>query len=553
MAYLKFNSVEVKNFHTIEEMYFPINPGKHLITGLNGSGKSSIFEALVWCLYKRSIRGNDPSTHGQGNLFVAVDFSVDGILHRVERSLKMTRGGSGVKLFCNGADISARIATEVDAQVESIIGISYELFISSCVVLQGLPLSFTQFTPSLRKSVFEGVVGFSIWDNYKSKVDKKSKELYNVLSEKQDKFAEKEKEMVSLHAKIETLESTNKGQSDLIKSKMKILKSEIASVEINITSLTSELSLIASPSSVFNELSAQKEKLYNLQSRSDSLESLVSGVCATCGQEYKEKDKAQKEFEEIKQSLLSVSSSVHSINLRYEATQKAHSQKNSDINSAKTQLKLLKTQFSQLSSEFASYSLSTDAEQLKNSLDKLNEEVNVLQSEIQTIEKEKSHFDWMSSTLQPSSKFRTEVLVDYINIVTKTIASISPVIFSNTKIGLRVNDKATGIEIDVEKDGCDIEYKQLSGGEKRRLDSIIILAIQKFLMDASGNKTNLVVLDELFENLDQEGIDSVVNTLDVIFPDSSAVHVITHNQDLKSRFDSIIQVQKTDGKSVVYV
>ena len=92
-------------------------------------------------------------------------------------------------------------------------------------------------------------------------------------------------------------------------------------------------------------------------------------------------------------------------------------------------------------------------------------------------------------------------------------------------------------------------YSELSSGEKRRVGIALNISFLQYLQTQIGG-TNLTVLDELFDNLDQTGIDDVVELLSKISKDDMTVLVISHNPDLKynDSFDNIININDNNGK-----
>ena len=91
----------------------------------------------------------------------------------------------------------------------------------------------------------------------------------------------------------------------------------------------------------------------------------------------------------------------------------------------------------------------------------------------------------------------------------------------------------------------------LSGGERKRLDIIIILSLQRFLLESSGISTNLIVFDEIFDALDNEGVESILECLNYMYSEDTSVYVISHNTDIKGMFDSVLTVEKTDNISQI--
>ncbi|OTZ58475.1 hypothetical protein [Bacillus thuringiensis] len=83
-------------------------------------------------------------------------------------------------------------------------------------------------------------------------------------------------------------------------------------------------------------------------------------------------------------------------------------------------------------------------------------------------------------------------------------------------------------------------YKLASGGEKKRADLAISLAIH----DLVAHYTNFVVADEFFDALDEKGIESSIDVLRDIADKVGTVFVITQSSHFKSLFEKVITVTK---------
>ena len=90
-------------------------------------------------------------------------------------------------------------------------------------------------------------------------------------------------------------------------------------------------------------------------------------------------------------------------------------------------------------------------------------------------------------------------------------------------------------------------YSELSSGEKRRVGIALNISFMEYLQTQIGS--NLVILDELFDNLDPSGINEVVELLSKISSKDMVVLVISHNSDLKysDEFDNIISINDNHG------
>lgn len=93
------------------------------------------------------------------------------------------------------------------------------------------------------------------------------------------------------------------------------------------------------------------------------------------------------------------------------------------------------------------------------------------------------------------------------------------------------------------------QYSANSGGEKKRIDLAINLALQDLVASRSSKKIDIAIFDEVFDALDENGIDSVVSLLQELSKEKSTILVVTHNEHLRSYFENCITVVKDNGFS----
>jgi DNA repair exonuclease SbcCD ATPase subunit len=93
------------------------------------------------------------------------------------------------------------------------------------------------------------------------------------------------------------------------------------------------------------------------------------------------------------------------------------------------------------------------------------------------------------------------------------------------------------------------DYNTASGGEKKRLDVAMIMALRDLIQWQSGaNRMDLFVADEVFDSLDENGASRLCELLREM---AGLVFVVSHNEDLKKYFPNIIKVRKKCGISEV--
>ena len=94
--------------------------------------------------------------------------------------------------------------------------------------------------------------------------------------------------------------------------------------------------------------------------------------------------------------------------------------------------------------------------------------------------------------------------------------------------------------------------KRFSGGETDLINLCLRIAISRIVAGRGAGRVNLLVLDEVFGSQDSQRKDDVLLGLRSLTGEFQQVLVITHDEYLKERMDSVISVSRPDGiRSVV--
>lgn len=106
--------------------------------------------------------------------------------------------------------------------------------------------------------------------------------------------------------------------------------------------------------------------------------------------------------------------------------------------------------------------------------------------------------------------------------------------------------------VEVVSEASQVDYSQFSGGEKRRVDVIVLMVLHDLIANMSGIETNIQVFDEVCENLDVVGVELLMEFLKTL-ADNRSIYVISHNNDFLSHFSSFLKVKKNvNGVSTVH-
>ena len=100
-----------------------------------------------------------------------------------------------------------------------------------------------------------------------------------------------------------------------------------------------------------------------------------------------------------------------------------------------------------------------------------------------------------------------------------------------------------GNNIDISFNGK--EYEDLSGGERQKVDIVMQLSIRKMLCSYLNISANMLVLDEVFDNLDSVGCQKVIDLITSELSDIDTVFIVSHHaSELNIPYDKKIMVVK---------
>ena len=121
----------------------------------------------------------------------------------------------------------------------------------------------------------------------------------------------------------------------------------------------------------------------------------------------------------------------------------------------------------------------------------------------------------------------------------------------STQTELKSGEKRDKFAVEIKNENGQDAYAGSSGGERRRVDIAVNMALQDLVLSRSNKKIDFVVFDEAFESLDPIGCELVINLLQEKAQSCPTILVITHNSHLKDLFDKRIQVCKQNGETSI--
>ena len=242
----------------------------------NASGKSSMWDALSFCIYDKTSRTNvskNIMNNRKENFHCKFNFEIDGVEYYIERTAKWTRKKTNLKVDVNFWKEDAGVVQslngeqrrETNKNIEKYLG-KFEDFVLTALSLQGNNALFIDKSQSERKEILSQFIGVDIFDKlYQKAADENRDNATLIRKFKSDDFTQK-------LAEIDTDLKSNKNDYKLLEINQKALKDEEEVLNKKIISLNEKIVKLNADSGVSIE---------ELEKRLKNLEVKIDGVSKT--------------------------------------------------------------------------------------------------------------------------------------------------------------------------------------------------------------------------------------------------------------------------------
>ena len=194
-----FEKVRWKNFLSTGNHFTEINFTEHdtnLIVGTNGTGKSTVLDALTFSLFNKPFRkiskGQLVNTVNEKDSKVEVEFTVNGICWKVIRGIKpnifeIWKDGRLLDQFSHSADQQKWLE-------QNVIKMNYKSFTQIVILGSSIFVPFMQLTAPNRREVIEDLLDIKIFSSMnniiKDKIRQRREEI-KVLTLKKESLNDK--------------------------------------------------------------------------------------------------------------------------------------------------------------------------------------------------------------------------------------------------------------------------------------------------------------------------------------------------------------------------
>lgn len=616
---IKFKRLQVHNFLSFGDADIELNPsGYTIVRGINhvvddmassnGSGKSSIWEAISYALTGETIRGTKDvvNINAEGGCYVKLTFDIDNTEYEILRSKEHKEYKTNLKIYVNGEDKSGKGIRDTEKLLKEYLPDLTSSLIGSVIILgQGLPQRFSNNTPSGRKEVLEKLSksDFMIAD-LKDRISAYKKSLNDDLRVSEDNILKLTTEQTTLENQINdnkkkielysdtdsltvtlsTLKSQlqNKQQElSVTNEKLDDAKSELEKsqncVQEEITNYSQRVKSVneseeyANKESFARQLTQEQLSLNELNKQLKQMQS-ITDVCPTCGQKLmgvEKPDTSQIEYQiellnnSLQQTKLNKSNAELTYNAMLSNLENEHKLNldslNHVLNLNKDLVNTTQSYSNTLNSEISTLTLRCN--DIQNKLDVAVAVIETLTTDIhnaeqkivdnnekllynnnvkENIEEKLSIVNKLNSII--TRDFRGVLLGNAIEFINKKAKEYSKDVFDTEKIEFKLDGNNISISYDNK------EYENLSGGERQKVDLIVQFALRDMLCTHLGFSSNILVLDELFDNLDDIGCQRVLNLIANKLTDVESIFIVTHHTTISIPYDNEIIVEKGEDK-----
>ncbi len=536
-----------------------------LVVGENGSGKSTMLDALCYGLFGKAFRNvNKPNLLNSINgkdCVVEVEFDANNKSYKIIRGIKPNK----FEIYCDG-DLLNQDAAVRDYQEyleKFILKLNYKSFTQIVILGSASFVPFMQLSASDRRAIIEDLLDIQIFSTMngllKDKLTNNKDLMVHSKSDielTQQRHDIQEKHIKSLKENNENKVTEYAGEIQLNKDTIQTLHAEIANLSSQVEThqnMVAEKTLVESKVKQLTKIESQIESNIS-KFRKDISFFTHNDNCPTCRQAialgFKETEltnltdkveKCEHGLTELEQKLLDEQKKLNSI----AEIQKKIQTIQIDIATKNTTITETNKYISKLEKEIESLKQSkVTTEKEEQDLKELKGSLSQLQAELKELIQEKTYYEVASGLLKDTG-IKTKIIKQYLPIINKLVnkylASLDFFVNFNLDESFKETIKSRHRD--------DFTYNNFSEGEKQRIDMALMLTWRAVAKLKNSSNTNLLILDEVFDSsLDTNGTEELMKILHML--EGVNLFVISHKGDiLQDKFANVIRFEKVKNFS----
>ena len=560
---LKLLNMQIEGFCSIPNLYVPFDQKQTvLIKAPNGSGKSTIFSALVWCLYGKTIKGvsdvqtwKEFRTSDYCGTMVSVHFQRKESVYQVIRCQKYDKnledGSKGRDRFivikdAEPLDIKSKV--QLQQKLVDILGLTQNLFTNSIMFGQGIN-RIIQESNADKKKLFEEIFDLNYLNIAKGIALEDKSNILSQLNEAERESASLKRELESTISTYKDLKAREKDFSNHIREERKELREDRKKLRAKReeilpklgTSLTPEINMIQKELDKLHKLYRQAKSISNIPIR----EFIGNVYEMISSKKYNDASKALldilKAFEMMENLQVEIDTKSQVVDHYKELNQKykKYSQILADIDD---DLETIKEKFRKLKEE----KLKVLSPKYKEQIADLRKRLRKVDEYYHNKELELEDYNWVIDDPLGNNGIKAYLFDSSLDFLNKELERYYEILGFHISFEIDLSSTRKEFCTLIEKDGHIIDYDELSGGEKQLVDISMAFAMNQALTISKG--INIAFLDEVFESLSSDNIELVIQLVKEVYKDKT-LFLISHHDSLPFSNVKILEVEKRNGLS----
>ena len=538
-----------------------------LIVGANGSGKSTMLDALCFGLFNKAFRKINKSqlinSTNEKECLVEIDFSVGTKEYKIKRGIKPNI----FEIWIDGIlQNQAASSTDQQKQLEdSILKLNYKSFTQIVILGSASFVPFMQLSTANRREVVEDLLDIKIFSAMNAVIKDRIKNTNDKIKELSLKQSMTEEKVEMQKEFIESIEKSGKENIEKKRDKIISIGTYIDQLTAENTQKVDEVSNTLQPQ-LEDLLDASKKlkQLSNLKGKiSEKVSSITeqhkffnnNSVCPTCTQTIEEEfrlnkvNESETKAKELQQGYNELKEAIQQEEKRereFNVVSKEISSLNNEISNNNVKISQLNKKSRDLDQEIQDIT-----NKIKNrnterkALIELEQTLDLIQTEKAKNKEDVSYFDFAHSLMKDGG-IKGKIIKKYLPLMNQQINKY-----------LQMMDFYINFTLDEEfKENIkspiheDFTYESFSEGEKMRINLAILFTWREIARMKNSVNTNLLILDEVFDSsLDFMGTDYFTRIIKYVIKDTN-IFVISHKTDeLIDKFDRVIKFDKVKGFS----
>jgi|TARA_R110002153_G_scaffold41977_1_gene119605 DNA repair exonuclease SbcCD ATPase subunit len=548
---IKFTKLRYKNFLSSGNAFTAIDfdaAPTTLVIGHNGSGKSTMLDALSFGLFGKPHRKiSKPqlvNSINQKGTEVEVEFSIGKAQYKIVRGIKPNI----FEIWVDGNMVNQDShAKEYQAMLEkNILKLSHKSFHQIVVLGSSSFVPFMQMAGGARREVIEDLLDINIFSKMNSLLKEKSSILKDAISSNSHSIELVKTKINAQKKYLRDLSAVNEQHKATKEEEIQTLFDEIRSLEAQNTGLNVNLDTDAICTSL-DKLKPQRTQLMDYQAQfKTQIKSVVKEAkffdenehCPTCDQGIdsdlrdSKKEGANARAKELSTAMTKATEQLTSFDNEIDGLEVQLKEQQSTINTIQSNTQLvtrLTRNIDRIRQDISEMEGTTgDLQGANAELNKLNE-FSIAKNEEKFTLGEQSSYNQVASELLRDTGIKTKIIKQYV-----------PVINQLTNQYLQILDFFVHFDLDENfsetirsRHRDNFSYDSFSEGEKQRIDLSLLFTWRQIAKMKNSVATNLLILDETFDSsLDDDGVDNLMKILYSLGEETN-VFVISHKAELE--------------------